>query len=112
NGEKVHPTQKPEALLWRVLASSTRPGDIVLDPFFGTGTTGAVAKKLGRRWVGVERDERYVALAQARLDAIPAGAADDPLFAPSNKPKLPRVPFVRLIETGLLKPGQQLRFRR
>ncbi len=112
NGEKLHATQKPEALLWRILASSTRPGDVVLDPFFGTGTTGAVAKRLGRHWIGIERDQRYLALAQERIDRIAAGASDDPLFAPSNKPKLDRVPFIRLLEAGLLQPGQQLRFRR
>ena len=112
NGEKLHATQKPEALLWRILASSTQPGDIVLDPFFGTGTTGAVAKKLGRHWIGIERDPRYMKLAQERIDRISAGASDDPLLAPSNKPKQPRVPFIRLLETGLLRPGQQLRFRR
>lgn len=112
NGEKLHATQKPEALLWRILASSTAPGDVVLDPFFGTGTTGAVAKKLGRHWIGIEQDERYVALARERIERIRAVAADDPALAPSNKPKMPRVPFIRLLETGLLQPGQQLRFRR
>lgn len=112
NGEKLHATQKPEALLWRVLASSTKPGDVVLDPFFGTGTTGAVAKRLGRHWIGIEQDERYLALAKARIDRVQQGGADNPVFLPSNKPKLPRIPFIRLLETGLLHPGQQLRFRR
>ena len=70
DGKKVHPTQKPESLLYRVLLSSTNPGDVVLDPFFGTGTTGAVAKKLGRNFVGVERDRDYIAAANARIDAI------------------------------------------
>lgn len=112
NGEKLHATQKPEALLWRVLASSTQPGDIVLDPFFGTGTTGAVAKRLGRHWIGIERDASYVELARERIDRTPAGGPDDPSLIPSNKPKPPRIPFIRLLETGLLRPGQQLRFRR
>ena len=71
-GDKAHPTQKPEALLHRVLVASTRPGDVVLDPFFGTGTTGAVAKRLGRRYVGIEREAGYVAAATARLAAVAA----------------------------------------
>lgn len=70
NGKKVHPTQKPEALLHRVIAASTNPGDVVLDPFFGTGTTGAVAKKLGRHWIGIERETAYIEAAQKRIDRI------------------------------------------
>ncbi|HVA14401.1 MAG TPA: site-specific DNA-methyltransferase, partial [Stellaceae bacterium] len=69
DGRKAHPTQKPEALLHRVLLAATRPGDLVLDPFFGTGTTGAVAKRLGRRWIGIERDQDYAALARQRIAA-------------------------------------------
>jgi modification methylase len=109
NGRKAHTTQKPEALLARVILSSTNPGDIVLDPFFGTGTTGAVAAKLRRRWIGIERDADYVEIARQRLSAIQP-AADEPLYSPSNKPKLRRIPFVQLIEIGLLQPGQQLSF--
>jgi DNA modification methylase len=109
NGRKAHTTQKPEALLARVLLSSTNPGDIVLDPFFGTGTTGAVAAKLRRRWIGIERDTDYVAIARQRLSAI-APSAEEPLYHPSNKPKLRRVPFIQLLEIGLLQPGQQLSF--
>ncbi len=106
DGNKAHPTQKPESLLSRVIMSSTRPGDVVLDPFFGTGTTGAVAKKLGREYIGIEREETYAAFAQERIDAI------DPL-APNlleNKPKREqvRVPFGSLIERGLLEPGAVL----
>ena len=71
NGHKAHATQKPEALLRRVIASSSKPGDLVLDPFFGTGTTGAVAKKLDRNWIGIERDAQYVMLARQRIEAIP-----------------------------------------
>ncbi|MBP0650544.1 site-specific DNA-methyltransferase, partial [Mycobacterium tuberculosis] len=70
NGDKVHPTQKPEALLHRVLIASSKPGDVVLDPFFGTGTTGAVARRLGRHFIGIERDRAYAAAAEARIAAV------------------------------------------
>src|SRR6185295_11806638 len=70
NGSKVHSTQKPEALLYRILMASSNPGDVVLDPFFGSGTTGAVAKKLGRNWIGIERDRKYIRAAQKRIDAV------------------------------------------
>ena len=109
NGEKAHTTQKPEALLYRVILSSTHPGDIVLDPFFGTGTSGAVAKRLRRHWIGIERDARYIEVAQARLDAVEPVAADRSVYAPSNKPRPPRLPFIRLLESGLLQPGQTLK---
>jgi modification methylase len=103
-GRKVHPTQKPEALLHRILTASTRPGDVVLDPFFGTGTTGAVAKRLGRHFVGVEREAAYIAAAEARIAAIvPAPtSAVEPTASKRNEP---RVPFGSLIETGLIAPG-------
>ncbi len=109
DGEKAHTTQKPEALLHRVIASSTRPGDLILDPFFGTGTTGAVARKLHRRWLGIERDPRYIAVAQARIHAVAPASPDETLYQPSNKPRLPRLPFIHLVECGLLQPGQRLR---
>jgi modification methylase len=104
NGKKLHPTQKPEALLARVLLSSTRPDDLVLDPFSGTGTTGAVAKRLGRRFVGCEQDAKYAKAAEKRI------AATKPLEAPSIAPfvtarEAPRVPFAALIERGLVTPG-------
>ncbi len=106
NGKKAHPTQKPESLLHRVLMASTRKGDIVLDPFFGTGTTGAVAKKLGRSFIGIERDKAYAKFACERIEAI------DPLKPNlvENKPKReqPRVPFGNLIERGLLEAGTVL----
>ncbi len=107
-GEKVHPTQKPEALLARILTSSTRPGDLVLDPFFGTGTTGAVARKLGRDFVGIERDIDYVKAAQKRIDAIRPveSALLDPL--PSAR-QAPRISFGQLVETDLVKAGERLR---
>ncbi|AQZ53050.1 site-specific DNA-methyltransferase [Martelella mediterranea] len=106
-GRKVHPTQKPEALLSRIILSSTKPGDVVLDPFFGSGTTGAVAKRLGRHFVGVEREQDYIDAAQARIDAIDPLAADMLKPLPSKK-SLPRVAFVSLIESGLLSPGDRL----
>jgi modification methylase len=105
--KKLHPTQKPEALLARAILAASRPGDLVLDPFFGTGTTGAVAKRLGRRFIGIEREPAYAHAAQARIDAV------EPLPEPSLAPfitarEAPRVPFTALIERGLVSPGQKL----
>ena len=109
NGTKAHPTQKPEALLYRVILSASNKGDVVLDPFFGSGTTGAVAKKLGRNFIGIERDKKYIKVAQKRIDAIePAG--DESLAI--ETPRQPRIPFGNLLENGLLKPGQTLFFAR
>lgn len=108
DGAKVHSTQKPEALLYRVLLSSTNPGDLVLDPFFGSGTTGAVAKKLGRHFIGIERDESYIKIALERIAAVepaPEAAVNLPELR-----RLPRVPFGALLEAGLLQPGQRLYF--
>jgi modification methylase len=104
NGSKLHPTQKPEALLTRVILASSRPDDLVLDPFCGTGTTGAVAKRLGRRFVGIERDAAYARAAENRIAAV------EPLPSPTLAPfmtarEAPRVPFFALIERGLLAPG-------
>jgi DNA modification methylase len=109
NGHKAHTTQKPEALLYRVIVSSTNPGDLILDPFFGTGTTGAVARKLGRRWLGIERDPAYIAVAQERIHKI-TYPSDESVYQPSNKPREKRIPFLTLLEANLLQPGQQLRF--
>ncbi|WP_029007679.1 site-specific DNA-methyltransferase [Azospirillum halopraeferens] len=106
-GRKAHPTQKPEALLYRVLMASSRPGDLVVDPFFGSGTTGAVAKRLGRRWIGLERDETYVAAAQARIDAVEE-APDHALLDTPPKRQQPRIPFGWVVERGLLSPGTSL----
>src|SRR5580700_3351906 len=106
DGKKAHPTQKPEALLHRVLLASTRPGDLVLDPFFGTGTTGAVAKRLGRRFIGIERDSAYAKLAGRRIAAVEA-APPDMITAPAKREE-PRIPFGTLVERGLLKPGDIL----
>ena len=107
NGAKAHPTQKPEALLARILMASTKPGDVVLDPFFGSGTTGAVAKRLGRHFVGIEREQDYIDAASARIDAVePLGKAM--LSVMTGKKAEPRVAFNTLIESGLIKPGTVL----
>jgi DNA modification methylase len=108
NGIKAHPTQKPEALLYRVLLSSTKAGDVVLDPFFGSGTTGAVAKKLGRNYIGIERDKKYVKVAQKRIDAVECSPAEA-LTLPERRSQA-RVPFGALLENGLLTAGQKLYF--
>ena len=107
NGSKVHSTQKPEALLYRIIMASSNPGDIVLDPFFGSGTTGAVAKRLGRNWIGIERDKKYINVAQKRIDAIQK-ADKESLNVEKRKPA--RIPFGTLLENGLLQPGQILYF--
>jgi modification methylase len=112
NGEKAHSTQKPESLLYRVLLSSTNPGDTVLDPFFGTGTTGAVAKKLHRNWIGIERDAGYVEIAAKRIDSIMAEPLNEAVFdVRDRRHKEARIPFVNLLTHGLLLPGQKLYFR-
>ena len=107
DGKKAHPTQKPEALLHRVLLATTDPGDIVLDPFFGTGTTGAAAKRLGRKFIGIEREDEYVKVATERLAAI-RPAADESLAVTRSKRAEPRIPFGNLVERGLIKPGDTL----
>jgi len=106
-GRKAHPTQKPEALLHRVLVGTTNPGEVVLDPFFGTGTTGAVAKLLGRRFIGLERDPDYASVAQARIDNVRTAASEDLAVVTSKKAE-PRIPFAALVEHGLLRPGDRL----
>jgi site-specific DNA-methyltransferase (adenine-specific) len=112
-GEKVHSTQKPEALLYRIILASSDPGDVVLDPFFGTGTTGAVAKKLHRDWIGIEREQSYIDVAQKRIDAITPESFNENTFDVSDrKRQATRVPFVRLLERGLVTPGQALYFRK
>ena len=107
NGEKAHPTQKPEALLHRVLLASSNPGDLVLDPFFGTGTTGAVAKRLGRDFIGIDADPGYVDLAAKRIAAVQPLDQEDLAVTPSKR-SLPRIPFGWLVERGMLRPGAQL----
>jgi modification methylase len=106
DGRKAHPTQKPEALLHRVLLASSRPGDVVLDPFCGTGTTGAVARRLGRRFIGIERDPGYAALARDRIDAV--SPADSDIVTIASRREAPRVPFGSLVERGLVRPGEVL----
>ena len=107
DGKKIHPTQKPEALLARIIMASTKPGDVVLDPFFGSGTTGAVAKRLGRHFVGIEREQDYIDAASARIAAVePLGKAE--LTVMTGKKAEPRVAFNVLLESGLVRPGQIL----
>jgi modification methylase len=107
DGNKLHPTQKPEALLARVMLSSTRPGDVVLDPFFGSGTTGAVARRLGRHFVGVEREQAYIDAAEERIASVkPLGAVE--IETMTGKRAEPRVAFVSLIDNGLMAPGTRL----
>ena len=107
DGQKAHPTQKPESLLYRVIQASSDIGDVVLDPFFGTGTTGAVAKKLGRNFIGIERDTEYAAFAKERIAGIKA--EDDSTFLKTPQKRTePRIPFGTVIEQGMLKPGDTL----
>jgi len=106
-GRKAHPTQKPEALLSRVLLASTKPGDVVLDPFFGTGTTGAVAKRLGRRWIGIERDTDYAKAARERIAKV-RPLPQSSLETQRSKRAEPRVPFGTIVELGILEPGAML----
>nr|WP_281399810.1 site-specific DNA-methyltransferase [Sphingomonas rhizophila] len=106
-GEKAHPTQKPEALLYRILLACTKPGDVVLDPFFGTGTTGAVARRLGRKWIGIERERAYVKVATARIEAtLPLDESAMTVMA--DKRSAPRVAFGLLVESGLVPAGATL----
>lgn len=107
DGEKAHPTQKPEALLHRVLVGSTQPGDVVLDPFFGTGTTGAAAKRLGRNWIGIEREDAYIAAAKSRIARVVQGSGEA-LQVTRSKRKEPRVPFGQVVERRMLEPGEVL----
>ncbi len=106
-GVKAHPTQKPEALLYRILLACTNKGDVVLDPFFGTGTTGAVARRLGRHWIGIEREAAYVDVARTRIaEALPLDeSAVTTMMSPKSAPK---VAFGTLVETGLIAAGTQV----
>ena len=107
DGRKAHPTQKPEALLHRVILASTKPGDVVLDPFFGTGTTGAAAKRLGRGFIGIEREEAYVEVARERIAGV-TPTAPERLAVTGSKKAEPRIPFGMVVEAGLLQPGDEL----
>jgi modification methylase len=106
-GRKAHPTQKPEALLHRLLLATTNPGDVVLDPFFGTGTTGAVARSLGRRFIGIERDPAYAATAEKRIARV-RPLSPSALETAKSKRHEPRVPFGTIIELGILDAGSTL----
>ena len=107
NGKKAHPTQKPEALLYRVLLATTEKGDVVLDPFFGTGTTGAVAKRLGRQWIGCEREDFYRGVAEKRIAReLPL---DESALTTMQSPRAaPKVAFGAVVEAGLIPPGSQV----
>ena len=107
DGNKLHPTQKPESLLYRVIMAGTKPGDVVLDPFFGTGTTGAVAKLLGRKYIGIERDADYIAAARERLALVKPITDEKMLFTHSKRAE-PRIPFGTVVERGLLPAGTVL----
>lgn len=110
-GGKAHSTQKPEALLYRVILSSSNPGEVVLDPFFGSGTTGVVAKRLHRNWIGLEREPRYIKAAQKRIDAVQPELFEAQTFDVASKARsAPRVAFSALLEDGSLQPGQTLYF--
>jgi DNA modification methylase len=112
NGKKAHPTQKPEALLRRILLATTRPGEIVLDPFFGTGTTGVVARQLARHWIGIEREPAYLRLARKRIRAVTANP-DMSLYAPSDRKRTgPRISLGDIVARGWLAVGQELYFRK
>ena len=106
NGEKVHSTQKPEALLYRIVVATSNPGDIVLDPFMGSGTTGAIAKRLGRNFVGIEKEDIYIKIANERIKKIEQ--IDDEFLSYAIDEKKPKVPFGSLIETGFIKVGDYL----
>jgi modification methylase len=107
DGKKAHPTQKPEALLHRAILAATRPGHVVLDPFLGSGTTAAVAKRLGRRYIGIEREAGYAEMARARLSKVRPIDDLEVIDTPSKREQ-PRVPFGNLVEQGLLEPGTLL----
>jgi len=111
DGQKAHSTQKPESLLHRVIVSSTKQGDVILDPFFGSGTTGAVAKRLGRHFIGIEREKTYADVARARIAEIePAGS--EVLEVTKSKRAEPRIPFGWVVERGLLPVGTVLQGQR
>lgn len=113
DGRKAHSTQKPEELLERVIVAASRVGDVVLDPFVGSGTTAAVAKRLRRRWIGIERESEYAAIARARVEAVhridPAEAAED---VRDTRRGQRGVPFAELVAKRMIKPGGQVLFRR
>ena len=107
SGRKTHPTQKPEALLARVLLAASNPGDLVLDPFFGSGTTGVAARRLGRSFIGIERDPLYAEAARKRIEEVEPLPAAALAVAPARRSE-PRVAFSSVVETGLARPGERL----
>lgn len=107
-GKKLHSTQKPVELLRRIILASSSPGDVVFDPFMGSGTTAAVAKQLRRRWIGIERDQRYLSAALSRVEAVEPLTEDHPLIAAVTRPKPPRVLFDMLLMAGYVRPGDKL----
>ena len=107
NGKKVHPTQKPESLLHRIIITSSNVGDVVLDPFFGTGTTGAVAKRLCRNYIGIEREKEYIKNAKSRISKV-STYENEALETTASKKTEPRIPFGWLVERKLLEPGTTL----
>lgn len=109
DGSRVHSTQKPLALIYRILIACTQPGDVILDPFFGTGTTGVAACQLGRNFIGMEQDEHYVEIARKRIKLIDP-FVDSSLVVTPNLRQISRIPFGSLLEHGLLTPGQSLFF--
>lgn len=112
DGRKLHATQKPEALLYRVILAASNPGDVVLDPFFGSGTTGVIARRLHRRWIGIERETRYIEPARQRIEAVQPAGFDAAVFdVRSPRRRAARIPFTALLENGLIEPGQALFFQ-
>jgi modification methylase len=110
-GKKLHPTQKPEELLKRIVLASSNPGDVVLDPFVGSGTTAAIARLMRRHWLGIDSDEAYVRAARARVNSTMPLNIHDPLLQTSSQQKPVRIPFNLLLEKGCLRPGQTLYLR-
>ena len=108
NGKKGHSTQKPEALLYRVISATTKPGDVVLDPFFGSGTTGVVAKKLKRNWIGIEKNHSYVKMANKRIAAVHESLFDKDIYASTSRRSVRGIPFGSLVESQILKVGEKL----
>src|SRR5208283_5236004 len=106
-GRKAHPTQKPEALLMRLILAASNAGDLVLDPFFGSGTTGVAARRLSRAFIGIERDPGYAAAARRRIDAV-APLAEEAVAAAPTRRSEPRVAFASVVEAGLVEPGEQV----
>lgn len=112
DGRRAHPTQKPEALLYRVILASSNPDDVILDPFFGTGTTGVIARKLGRNWIGIEKDPRYAYIAEQRIRMVSEVDIKGLKRDPKDVKRLePRISFGALVENGLLRPGDSLYFK-